>query len=47
MAPARLIAWARRIRLRSPAERTARSSRVQCRTMPNWLSVKETKTPMM
>ena len=32
---------------RPPGRSRSRSSRVQCRTMPAWLSVKETNTPTM
>ena len=46
-APVRLIACERCMarRVRPPA--AVRSSPLQCRTMPAWLSVNDTNTPMM
>ena len=44
-APKPLIAWARRIRRRSAGSVSVARWRRQCRTMPVWLSVKETNTP--
>ena len=46
-APVALIACDRRIAPPARGSAAARSSRLQCRTMPAWLRVKETKTPMM
>ena len=47
-APVTLIAWrAAHAPAARPVRAPARSSRLQCRTMPAWLRVKETKTPMM
>ena len=42
-----LMTRLRFIRRRSPGPVSVRSSRVQCRTMPVWLSVNETNTPTM
>ena len=47
VAPMALIAWERRILARELLEAPLVSSRCQCRTMPSWERVKETKTPMM
>ena len=44
-APKPLIAWERRIRLRSAGSVSVASSRFQCRSMPIWLSVNEVNTP--
>ena len=46
-APMVLIARDRIIRSRPAASVVVRSSRFQCRIMPVWLQVKETKTPTM
>jgi hypothetical protein len=45
-APVALSTCERRIDARRPAAAVCSSVR-QCRTMPHWLSVNETKTPMM
>ena len=45
--PNPLIPCERRIRRRVAGSRSVRSSRFQCRTMPVWLSVKDTNTPTM
>ena len=46
-APSALIARARRIRPRSCGLNLRAISESQCRTIPAWLRVNETKTPMM
>ena len=45
--PNALIARERIIRRRASGSRSVRSSRFQCRIMPAWESVNETKTPTM
>ena len=45
--PRALITRDRCIRRRSPGSVSVRSSRFQCRTMPVWLVVNDTKTPTM
>ena len=47
VAPMALIACERRILVRELLDVPPVSSRCQCRTMPSWERVKETKTPMM
>jgi hypothetical protein len=44
VAPMALIAWERRILARELLDVPLVSSRYQCRTMPSWERVKETKT---
>ena len=46
-APMALMTRDRCIRLRSLGFRSSRRCRVQCRTIPIWLVVNETKTPTM
>jgi hypothetical protein len=45
--PMALMTRERIIRRRTSGSVSVRSSRVQCRTMPIWLSVNETNTPTM
>ena len=45
--PMALMVWLRRIRRRVARSRSVRSSRFQCRIMPSWENVNETKTPTM
>ena len=45
VAPVALMARARQILVRELVEVPLVSSRCQCRTMPSWERVKETKTP--
>ena len=45
--PIVLITRERFIRVRTTASVSVRNSRVQCLTMPIWLSVKDTNTPTM
>ena len=47
MQPIALMTRDRCILRRSAASVSTRSSRVQCRTMPIWLSVNDTNTPTM
>ena len=47
VAPTALIACERRILGRELLEVPLASSRCQCRTIPSWERVKDTKTPMM
>ena len=47
MQPMVLMIRERIIRRRSSGSSSVRSNRVQCRTIPIWLSVNETKTPTM
>ncbi len=47
VAPMALISWERPILIRELLDVPPISSRCQCRTMPSWERVKETKTPMM
>ena len=45
--PTALMVWLRRIRRRVAGSFSTRRSRFQCRIMPSWEKVKETKTPTM
>ena len=45
--PIALMTRERIIRRRSAGSRSSFSSRVQCRIMPSWLRLNETKTPTM
>ncbi len=47
VSPTALITRERIIRARSPGSFSDFSRRVQCRIMPSWLRLKETKTPTM
>jgi hypothetical protein len=45
--PTALMIRERNIRRRTAGLRSVPSARVQCRIMPSWLRLKETKTPTM